>query len=208
MILTHHGIDSLRRLQPPIYVPGPIIDGRQYTAVKIGSVIVTAENLDYKYPGIPIGANIFSYSSPAANYYNNSESTFGVNGNKYGLLYNWPALNIIEQNKNSVFPGWHVITKEDAEKIILYINESGNALKSTTGWANGNDGLNTYGFNAQPAGVKSDTFYELTTYGNFWTSTEFNAYNAYRFYFSQTDSINYNTYKEKNRQMSIRLVKD
>ena len=81
------------------------IGGRVYNTVIIGGKEWMAENLDFKFSGLAIGQGSSS-SEPRANYYSNNESTYGVNGNKYGLLYNWIAVKYLEDHKSELIPGW------------------------------------------------------------------------------------------------------
>ena len=183
------------------------IGGRVYNTVVIGGKEWMAENLDFKFSGLAIGQESSS-SEPRANYYQNNEATYGVNGNKYGLLYNWIAVKYLEDHKAELIPGWHVPTK--AEYIDLFnavggTSVAGIKLKSTTGWSSGN-GDGSYGFAAFPAGYRMNNFYNLGIEGHFWTTTT-DGSSGSGFYFSANTSINWES-SNKSYCESVRLVKD
>lgn len=190
-----------------------VIGGRSYPYVQIGNQLWLAENLDYKFEvdgsQIPIGVSK-TPSTPSAWYYNNDEKTYGVNGNKYGLLYNWYAVKYLEDNKSTLLPeGWHVPTTEEWNTLMNAVGGNsiaGTKLKSVTGWDSGN-GDNSYGFNAFPSGYYYGSFEFLGVNSSFWTPTEYNSSNAYGSYLSTDTSLNSGNNK-KTEGCSIRLVKD
>lgn len=185
------------------------IGGRVYNTVIIGGKEWMAENLDFKFSGLAIGQGS-SYSEPRANYYNKDEATYGVNGYKYGLLYNWIAVKYLEDHKSELIPGWHVPTTTEWDALATAVGGSGVAgtkLKSTTGWSSGN-GDGSYGFAAFPAGRQdSGSFYSLGGYAFFWTATEYSSSGAYYRYFSTGASMG-SDYYDKSSGCSVRLVKD
>lgn len=185
------------------------IGGRVYKTVTIGGVTWMAENLDWKAPGITIGASEVSPSEARANYYSNNEETYGVNGNKRGLLYNWPAAMSL------TVAGWHLPTKQE---IIALIASAGNSmagrnLKSTRDWQS-NNGIDIYGFGGYPSGRKVDSVFEsINTSLSFWTATENENNSSYAYYCRLTNTSNAITdinsaYTVKQTQFSVRLVKD
>lgn len=190
------------------------IGGRQYKTVTIGNQEWLAENLDYKFlvngSQIPIGES-GAPSTPSAWYYNNDEATYGVNGNKYGLLYNWHATKYLEDNKSTLLPyGWHVPTTSEWDALATAVGGSGVAgtkLKSTTGWSSGN-GDGSYGFAAFPAGFRDSGFFDyLGSYTSFWAATESSSSLAYYRYFNTGASVG-SSYDDKSIGCSVRLVKD
>ena len=106
--------------------------------------------------------------TPAWCYYDNDPA----NGEKYGKLYNWYAVN----DPRGLAPkGYHIPT--DAEWTILTENlgdEAGKKMKSTSGWNNHGKGTNTSGFSGLPGGYRDEdgTFRTICVYGNWWSSTE------------------------------------
>ena len=185
------------------------IGGRSYRTVTINGVIWTAENLDFKASGINIGPS-GTPSTPAAWYYNNNEATYGVNGNKYGLLYNGIAAEYLNNNRDVLMPGWHVPTNDEFNALINAVGGSsvaGKKLKSTTGWSSGN-GTDDFGFAVVPAGGWNfGGFYWLSTLGRFWTATKVSSNLSFAD-FSISDSASISNSDTTNYAFSIRLVKD
>ena len=190
-----------------------LIGDRLYHYVQIGDQLWIDENLDYKfaYDGgtLPIGAS-GTPSTPAAWYYGNDEATYGVDGNKYGLLYNWYAAKYLEDNKSTLLPeGWHVPSTTDWDTLANTVggaSTAGTVLKSATGWTNG-AGTDDYGFGALPAGRYYGLFNYLGSYSDFWTSIENYSNLAYYRRLDTGTSLRSN-YGNKTYGFSIRLVKD
>lgn len=135
-----------------------VIGGRAYPIVKIGTQTWIAENLDYKFDGCTIGGSASS-AEPRGNYYNNDETTYGADGKKYGLLYNWQAIKYLEDNKDTLIPGWHVPTIEDLNTLISYAGGdtvANTKLRTKDGWTVG--GTDDYGFGVAPTGYYESGF--------------------------------------------------
>jgi len=186
-----------------------MIAGRTYKTVTIGGVTWLAENLDYKFSELVVGQGSSS-SEARANYYNNDEATYGVYGNKYGLLYNWTAVKYLEDNKSQLIPGWHVPTTAEWDALATAVGGSsvaGTKLKSTTGWVSGN-GDGSYNFEALPAGGWfSGSFGSLGSYAYFWMATEYSSTDARNRYFD-TGTMMGASRGSKAYGFSVRLVKD
>lgn len=205
MILTH-GANSLEMGSGDSLKIG----GRKYPVVKIGNQLWMAENLDWKFNGCIIGASGNSDSESRASYYNDDESTYGWNGNKYGLLYNYVAAKYL--NESGLLPTeWRVPTYSDFENLAIAVggtSTAGTRLKSTTGWSGGNGDGSTE-FNATPAGSKyNGIFQDVGLFGVLWTITESGKSRAYDVYFTNnTTSMRFYD-PERYQQYNIRLVKD
>lgn len=187
------------------------IGGRTYRTVTINRVTWLAENLDFKFPGCKIGKSGYSSSEPRANYYNNDESTYGINGNKYGLLYNWAAVKYLNDNRATLIPGWHVPTTDEWDALANAVggtDVAGTKLKSTTGWTSDN-GTDDFGFAAFPAGCRYEggSFGYLGSSTYFWTANASSSKYAYIRYF-WTSAEMYSTDRYKTMGHSVRLVKD
>lgn len=197
--------------QVTIITPGASdIGGRTYRTVTINGVTWLAENLDYKASEIAIGPS-GSPSTPAAWYYNDSEATYGVNGNKYGLLYNWYAVKHLNDNRATLMPGWHVPTIDEWDSLMSAvggISVAGTKLKSASGWNSGN-GSDDFGFSVFPAGRRlSGSFNNLGSNAYFWTATEYSSTLAYNRRFSTGASVDSNYNDKTYSAYSVRLVKD
>lgn len=203
MILTH-GANSLDRLAE--------IGGRKYRTVKIGNQVWLAENLDFKFAGCNIGGT-GNPSTPNAWYYGNNEETYGIDGvRKCGLLYNWFAVKLLNDNRSGLIPGWHVPTKDEWTALADAVggaSTAGTKLKAANvSWAPSWKGTNNYGLWILPAGYRFNTFFEVGNIARLWTITEIDDSYAVRIGFdSDSNSIataNYN----KAFAISLRLVKD
>jgi uncharacterized protein (TIGR02145 family) len=109
--------------------------------IKIGDQVWMAENLNVFYfqngDPIPIVKSNEEWckagleKKPACCYYNNS----GVMGEKFGLLYNWYAVN----DPRGLAPnGWHIPSDEEWTVLSSFLGGdevAGNKLKSTNEWA-------------------------------------------------------------------------
>lgn len=187
------------------------IGGRVYKTVTINGVTWLAENLDYKFSGCGIGGS-GTPSTPNAWYYKNDEATYGIDGTrKCGLLYNWNAVKLLNDNRSELIPGWHVPTSSEWGALARAVggtNVAGTILKAANvSWATSWGGTDDYGFGVLPAGYYYSSFYSLGSYAYFWTATESGSNSAYTLDFdtgSRTNSNNYN----KSSGYSVRLVKD
>lgn len=181
------------------------IGGRTYRCVKIGNQIWMAENLDYRFTGLVVGAEGTSEEEMRGNYYNNDESTYGVNGNKYGLLYNGIAVSHLLSNRSQLFPGWHVSSRADWTELLNFIGENpATKLKAKNVWSSG-DATDDYGFAAMPAGQYTGSFEKVGSNTWFWTDRVSGLSGNVREFASSSSST---TLKYKSGSFSVRLVKD
>lgn len=193
------------------------IGGRVYRTVTIGGVTWTAENLDYKFSGCGIGGS-GTPTTPNAWYYNNDEATYGIDGvRKCGLLYNWHAVKLLNDNRSDLIPGWHVPTNDEWTALADAVDGTGVAgtrLKALDGaadgsWPTGWNGADEFGFAAFPAGIRdSGTFYSLGSDARFWTATEYSSADAYYRRFDTGASMVSDYYNKADRAFSVRLIKD
>lgn len=195
--------------------PTATIGGRVYRTVTINGVTWLAENLDYKFSGCGIGGS-GTPSTPNAWYYNNDEATYGIDGTrKCGLLYNWYAVKLLNDNRADLIPGWHVPTRAEWDSLANSVggtNVVGTRLKSLDGAADGSwptdwNGTDDYGFGILPAGRYSGRFTDLGSKAYTWSSTEYDSSNAYYCNFDTYSSV-YPADDYKWLGNSIRLVKD
>ena len=185
------------------------IGGRAYPFVRIGNQLWITENLDYQWTGLTVGASGTSSSGQRANYCDNDAATYGVTGNKYGLLYNWIAVKYLEDNKATLLPsGWHVPTAAEWDVLATTVgsaNVAGTKLKSTIDWSS-DAGTDDYDFSALPTGYYYGVFGGLGSKANFWTATESSSATAdYRGFSTGAAMDSYTP--NKADQYSIRLVK-
>lgn len=161
-------------------------DGQTYMTVVIGSQIWMAENLNYKTEI----SHCFDDNS--------------ANCSKYGRLYTWMAA------VEACPEGWHLPTKEDFETLFTAVggqSRVGAALRSTNGWADGENGVDVYSFTALAAGLwlEGSGYKGMGSEASFWSSTEANSNNAIHMYLnSQKWGLSMN---DKDDGASVRCVK-
>lgn len=213
MILTH-GANSLSRGSGGQTVN---IGGRYYRIVEMpDGKVWLAENLDFAWNGlsVPTGGAGTS-TTPQAMYYLYDESTYGWDGYKCGLLYNWYAVKYLEDNKSILIPGWHVPSHDEWGALAEAIggtSTAGRKLKALdnsagSNWPSSWDGTDEYEFSVLPAGYYNNSFLGINSYEYYWTATEYNSSNAITRIFTTSAGMSSNDWSKKN-QYSIRLVKD
>lgn len=191
--------------------PTATIGGRVYRTVTIGGKTWLAENLDYKFSGCGIGGG-GTPSTPNAWYYNNDEATYGIDGTrKCGLLYNWYAVKLLNDNRSELIPGWHVPTTSEWDALANAVggkSVAGTRLKAANvSWATSWGGTDDYGFGVLPAGYRSsDNFSSVGTNAFFWLPDDVSGSNAYYKVFSGSSILS--EQNSKNYGFSVRLVKD
>lgn len=196
-------------------------DGNVYNTILIGDQCWMDENLKVTHYRngdiIPVVTNYSEWinlQNGGYCYYENEPN----NLNTYAPLYNWYIIN----NESGVCPeGWHVPTDGNWQILANEFGGSsvaGGPLKST-GTIEDGDGLwyrpnlgatNVSGFTALPGGYRtSEGSFDYMGYnGFFWTSTESDESNAWRW-------VLYSNYTEfgrwaldKNCGFSVRCIKD
>mgnify|MGYP000112010259 CR=1 FL=1 len=192
------------------------IDGNVYHTIKIGNQVWLKENLKVtKYRnGDPI-ENVTSdaeWSTKNTGAYCNYENE-ASNGNTYGKLYNWYALN---DSRNIAPAGWHVPSESEWKTMIDYLggeSQAGGKLKenSLNYWSTPNYlATNSSGFTALPGGGRNQDgiFNSKGLNGIFWTSSEYdNTFAWLRILSYDKADINKNEYYKK-WGASVRLIKD
>ena len=143
---------------------------------------------------------------PAWCYYDNDPS----NGEKYGKLYNWYAVN----DPRGLAPeGWHVPSDEEWTTLTHHLGgiegAAGTKMKSTSGWEKDGNGTNESGFSGLPGGARysSGTFNDIGTNGYWWSSTEVSETNANNRYLIYESGIVYKFHNHKVGGFSVRYLR-
>ena len=195
------------------------VDGNVYHSVIIGTQTWMVENLKTtKYndgTAIPFITDQSTWKNLSTGGYCNYGDVV-ANGEKYGHLYNWYAVNTGKLAPN----GWHVPTDTEWSKLENFLGGvaiAGGKMKSTTMWASPNTGAtNESGFTALPGGFRY-TILNMNTIGYFgfwWSSTEAELTTggcAWSRSLSCDNSIcdrRYNYSASKREGYSIRCLKD
>jgi uncharacterized protein (TIGR02145 family) len=193
------------------------VDGNVYHTVIIGKQTWMVENLrtihlnDVGKTPIPNLIDPLAWStstSPAGCMYKNDLS----NVSTYGVLYNWYAAS----NSKLCPTGWHVPT--NAEWLVLISalggeNEAANKLKESgiSHWSSPNSGVtNSSGYTALPCGYRNvqGEYLEMGIISYCWSSSEYNAYNAWGGWLAYNKSNVGSFNVSKNLGFSIRCVKN
>ena len=160
-------------------------DGQTYRTVRIGSQTWMAENLNYKTDSSYCW---WGWSDSVAVEYGNSPCI------KYGRIYLW------NEAKDVCPTGWLLPTPEewyDLFSAVGGLQAASRALKFTSGWRDGQNGTDDYGFSVMATGYYGDV--------EFWTSAELDSGRAYKVDFTR-DVVN--VVPGNSWGSSVRCVKD
>lgn len=196
-------------------------DIKWYASVQIGTQCWMKQNLN-------VGTRIDGSVSQADNEvlekycYDDLES----NCNTYGGLYLWNEMMqyALQEDARGICPlGWHLPADTDWCVLTTLIDPSvdcndinwtgtnaGSKMKSPDGWDAGFGGSNTSGFTARPAGDRSSdgNFYNLGYYAYFWTSTQYNSVNAWKWAMAYNRDDIARIWDGVNYGFSVRCLKD
>jgi uncharacterized protein (TIGR02145 family) len=158
-----------------------------------------------------------------------------ANGEIYGALYTWAAAmngaGTSDANPSGVQgvcpDGWHIPSDSEWKELEMYLGMSqaeadsenvrgtneGGKLKETgtIHWDSPNSGAtNTSGFTALPGGFRASNgaFGGIGIYASFWSSTENQAWTAWRRFLNYSDSKVIRNYYNMDYGFSVRCVKD
>ncbi|WP_295058326.1 fibrobacter succinogenes major paralogous domain-containing protein [uncultured Fibrobacter sp.] len=202
-------------------------DGNVYKTVKIGEQVWMAENLNY---ATEKGSSCYNDKAGNCTKYGRlykwaAAMDSSTTGCGYGLTC---SLTLPVQG---VCPtGWHLPSKAEWDALIVAVdgnaveysmsgsvaeyrfNVAGKALKSQTGWDDGGNGTDAYGFSALPAGdwISGGKFMRKGESAIFWSSTESASDGeiAWLMGMSYDDDYAYQTDFVKYRGVAVRCVKD
>ncbi|GBU22894.1 hypothetical protein R80B4_02807 [Fibrobacteres bacterium R8-0-B4] len=164
-------------------------DGQQYYMVSIGNQEWMAANLNYQ-----TGSGSWCYGDDKSNC------------EKYGRLYDWKTA------KTACPKGSRLPTREEWQTLVNYAggDEAGKALKSSSGWNENGNGTDMYGFSALPGGTRGSdgSFVNAGNYGIWWTATEFDGGNAWRWRMSDANDYAEDHGDVKSLGFSVRCIKN
>ena len=196
-------------------------NSKMYFSVKIGNQIWMTENLNvsrFRNGDVMPEAktdkewqNAGDRGLPAWCYYENKTE----NGEKYGKLYNWYAVN----DPRGLAPeGWHVPSDNEWSILINFLGGediSEKKMKSSSGWdkisffKSGN-GTNESGFTGLPGGsrIYNGYFSSIGRVGDWWSSTEFNTSIAWNRLLYGSGGHAYRDANDKRIGLSVRCLRD
>jgi len=191
------------------------IDGNGYPHVKIGNQLWMAENLrTTKYndgTSIPLVTENSEWDNlitPAYCWYDNDEARYSQT---YGALYNWYT---VETGK--LCPtGWHVPTDAEWTELTDYLTDNGHsgtegtAITAKSGWYDGSNGTDDYGFAALPGGYRGYGTSDLVEkYAYWWSSTEYSSWQGRLRIVMYFNSLVLRDYNNKKLGFSVRCMRD
>ncbi len=164
-------------------------DGKKYKAVRIGTQVWMAENLNYD-------------ASGSVCYKNDS-----ANCEKYGRLYNWKTA------MKACPVGFHIPTRLELNELMDYVcGEKGacKKLSNKSGWNKDGNGTDDYGFSALPGGaVFHDDSFGVGDIGYWWSSSKDYSGLAHHFQgMGYGDKLDYDNHNENEWFFSVRCVQD
>ena len=183
-------------------------DGQTYRIVKIGDQVWMAENLNYE-----------------------TESSFCYNDSTeycetYGRLYTWAAAvgksekecgsslcGLPRRNVQGVCPsGWHLPSHEEMDDFVYTVGTYPLVtaiIKSRTGWDDGSNGTDDYGFSALPAGYRNIVGgYAGKNSAYFWMAEEDRQETAYKMGLIDGNPTAGWQNEKKKLAFSVRCLKD
>ena len=201
-------------------------DGKTYKTVKIYKKWWMAENLDYA-----DSVNTPSLKGKSWCYADDPE-----NCSKYGRLYTWAAAidsvkfvtdaenpqdcgdgksckNVLPDVVQGICPdGWHLPDYDEFSGLLPDVGGysiAGSVLKSRSGWNEGGNGKDVYGFNVLPAGIRLEdgSFDGVGEGTDFWSATETDLNSAHSLYFYYEYEYAGVGFYEKSYGFSVRCVK-
>lgn len=170
-----------------------LYDDHWYETVEIGNQIWFAENLRNTHyaNGDPIPEFLNSLYEPSGatfvfgdggGYCNNEGTDYDFTCDEsfalaqYGRLYNGYAV----ADARGLCPnGWHIPTSAEWSELYYFLVSQGLeytgaiALRATSGWPEGSNGTDDFGFSALPGGLRFDTgnYWYAGIGGSWWSST-------------------------------------
>jgi uncharacterized protein (TIGR02145 family) len=105
--------------------------------------------------------------------------------------------------------GWHLPTLEEWKALFDYYGDAANiCLKSTSGWNNGLNGLDTNNLHFYPVGWASTRdHYDAGSYCRYYTTSSYNSSQVYTPYIG-TNGVVLSSHGSTEWMYPVRLVKD
>jgi|GEM_PF-749647 len=175
-----------------VTIAGTMFDSRdniEYRTTAIGSQIWMAENLK----GITTTTTLSCQADSCS---------------KYGGYFGWKAA------KSACPEGWHLPSRTEWNTLFSAVGgatTAGYKLKATSGWKNGTNGSDSYGFSVFAAGIynrRDRAFLNIGKSSIFWTSTQYSSTSAYNVDFQSDSETRSGHLNSENYGLSVRCVKD
>jgi uncharacterized protein (TIGR02145 family) len=190
-------------------------DGNQFKSVKIGKQEWTAENLSVTHfrngDEIPEVTNealwqqMGKEGKPArCTGLNNTE-----NGKKYGMLYNWYAVN----DMRGLAPdGWHIPSDAEWTRLTDFLGgETAAAFRMrTTAYSDNNKESGSNSFQGLPGGSRNDNgaFIGIGSHSYWWSDTEINTASSWSRLLNYLNCNIFSIAASKSSGYSVRCLKN
>ncbi|NLO01247.1 MAG: hypothetical protein GX126_02860 [Bacteroidales bacterium] len=198
------------------------IQDNLYNTVTIGSQVWMTENLrttrfndNTPIPNVKDNDPWTTLETPAYCWFAND-----INKSEWGALYNWFTV----MTEKLCPEGWHLPADSEFKTLERYLEmadrqidslywrgtDQGGRIKSTTGWKEGENGINTSGFSALPYGYRyaaTGAFNDLGSVTYWWSSEHSRNYAWYRRVDGNEPGI-YRHYTSKKGGKFVRCVKN
>ena len=196
-------------------------DGQTYKTVKINAQTWMAENLNYAYlqPTEDLDSSSWCYDNDPENCKKygrlylwsaamDSATSFSDGGKGHGTFDMYSRENVPTRG---VCPdGWHIPTVPEIAELIQVVGNK-DSLKSSTGWGDGYNGSDHYGFNAIPTGFHSefhDEFMDSSVYWGEFKGTAFWSTGCSSVAIGETADSDGFVYWDEYAAYSVRCIKD
>ena len=164
-------------------------------------------NLDYIWDGLNVPtSDAVPSTEQQAMYLGYDEQTYGWNGLKYGLLYNWYAAIYLDDNRSTLLPeGWRLPTSSVFEQFKNTVEYSAYARNRELWNVKSLDNLE---LDIRPAGYfrSSNYGFQVGDFTDFWAQEQ-NSVNAYYLNVNSSDIPSVGSMNISS-QCSIRLCKN
>ena len=179
-------------------------------SVKIGNQVWTVENLNVDHyrngdsiPEVKSQQQWSDLKTGAWCYYNNDSK----NGEKYGKLYNWYAVN----DPRGLAPkGWRIPSQSELLELQSAVNDNSNLLKAVGEGSGSGTGTNSTGFSVKLGGYRGyhGNYYYIGYDSYFWTSSEGTPPFASSMYVYSTGNYIFFHDFDKVYGFSVRCIRD
>jgi uncharacterized protein (TIGR02145 family) len=191
--------------------------GESYGAVLIGTQTWMTKNMN-----IDMGGNSKCPDNTASNCTTYGRQYDWATAMEMSSSCNTTSCNIGNNHRGICPTGWHIPSTAEWSTLVNFVgSNAGIKLRAATSlYVQGYQGTNDYGFSALMGGYVEygsiyDSYYDIGSIGYWWTTTQYNANNAYNRGMSRTSNsvsrygVESNDYSMTKRNMlSVRCIKN
>lgn len=201
---------SILMISMALFSYSNLIGQNEIKTAKVGNQVWMVENLNVDHyrngdsiPEVKSQQQWSNLKTGAWCYYKNDSK----NGEKYGKLYNWYAVN----DPRGLAPReWHIPSQSELLELQSSVNDNSNLLKAIGEGSSSGAGTNSTGFSVKLGGYRGyhGNYYYIGYDSYFWTSSEGTPPFASSMYLYSTGNYIFFYDFDKVYGFSIRCVKD